>query len=177
MNIVLIGYRGCGKTTVGRILAGELSLRLVDTDEQVVEAAGGMSIKLIWRTLGEDQFRRIEARVLKQLLAGDGQVLATGGGAVIEPEGRAVVQEARNALRIYLQCETDELARRITADATRADRPSTGTAANDALRIAADIAARQPVYEQVADRIVKVTDRTPQQVAAVIERIARRPWT
>lgn len=177
MNIVLIGYRGCGKTTVGRLLADALAMRLVDTDQRVIRDCGSMSLKLIWQTLGESQFRRIEARVLRQLLDGDNQVLSLGGGAVIDPQGRQIVAQARRALRIYLQCDADELARRIAADASRADRPSTGTIANNLQRITEQLAVRQPIYLSVADRVVNVTRQSPAQVAQQIQQIARRPWT
>jgi len=173
MNLVLIGYRGCGKTTVGQLLADAHSLRLVDTDERVRRWFGGMTIKMIWQTMGPSRFRQIEANVLEQLLAGDRQVLATGGGAVIAPEGRRIVAEARNATRIYLHCEPRELHRRITADDARHDRPSTGTARNSLGNIVLELGKRLPIYREVADVEVDVTERSPEDVVAQITQRVR----
>ncbi len=174
MNIVLIGYRGCGKTTVGELLAARWGMGFVDTDDAVVRRCGGMSIKLIWATLGEGKFRAIEARVLEQLLSGDGRVLATGGGAVVSPRGRRIVAEARNAARIYLRADAKTLAERLGGDACRADRPSTGTSRNSIGAIALELGRREPIYREVADHEVDVAARTAEQVAEEIVRRVNR---
>ena len=116
-SIVLIGMMGAGKSSVGRRLATRLGLPFVDADSEI-EAAAGMSIPDIFQIHGEPAFRSGEARVIARLLDGGPQVLATGGGAFMNPNTRATV--AAHGVSVWLRADFDVLMRRIKR---RQDRP------------------------------------------------------
>src|SRR5512136_1332692 len=98
-NIVLTGFMGVGKTSVGTRLASELGYAFVDTDE-LIEADQKITITEIFSTFGEPYFRDVETRVIRQLLENEGQVVSTGGGAVIRDENRRAFKE--NGITICL---------------------------------------------------------------------------
>jgi shikimate kinase len=116
-SIVLIGMMGAGKSSVGRRLASRLGLPFVDADAEI-EAAAGMSIPDIFQIHGEAAFRSGEARVIARLLEGGPQVLATGGGAFMNPVTRAGVRA--RGVSVWLRADFDVLMRRIKR---RQDRP------------------------------------------------------
>ncbi|MBM3530187.1 MAG: shikimate kinase [Alphaproteobacteria bacterium] len=116
-SIVLVGMMGAGKSSVGRRLAARLGIPFVDADTEI-EKAAGMSISEIFATHGEPYFRAGEARVIARLLDGGPQVLATGGGAFMNPDTRAAIQA--KGLSIWLRASVEVLARRIKR---RNDRP------------------------------------------------------
>src|SRR5438105_407154 len=123
MTLCLIGYRGSGKTTTGRLLAGRLSLTFVDTDEWIVRQAG-KTIKEIFEQSGEQAFRDIETRVVREVCQLDDVVISFGGGALDREENREAVKDAGRKL-IYLRCAPAELLRRIRNDPqTAAARPN-----------------------------------------------------
>lgn len=167
---MLLGYRGSGKSTVGRALAARLGLALVDTDPLVLERFGGRSVADIWATDGEPAFREAEAAVVAKVVAKPGQVVALGGGAVTEhPDGRAAV-EAAEALRVYLAAPADVLARRIAGDAgTADDRPSLTGTQSVTDEVAAVLARREATYRAVADAVLDASDASVEQI---VERIA-----
>jgi shikimate kinase len=159
MNIVLFGYRGSGKSTIGRKLADQLWKDFVDTDDAVCRELGVKTIAEAWESCGESAFRDAEADVTQRLLARDEQVIALGGGTVTVERARAAVADADSAIRIYLKCEPEELYRRIKADPkfseTRPDLPELGGSVD---RIRETLARREPIYESVADHVFDVTD-------------------
>ena len=110
-TVALVGLMGAGKTTVGRRLAQALALPFVDADEAIVTAAG-RSIEDIFAERGECEFRRGERQVIARLLAGPVHVLATGGGAFINPGTRALMKE--QAITIWLRAPLDVLMRRVS---------------------------------------------------------------
>jgi shikimate kinase len=114
--IVLVGLMGAGKTTVGRRLAALLKLPFVDADEEI-EKAAGLKISEIFARHGEDEFRRGERRVIARLLAGPPHVLATGGGAFMNAETRALVRA--HAVSVWLRADIDVLMRRVEKRDTR----------------------------------------------------------
>jgi shikimate kinase len=116
-SIVLIGMMGAGKSSVGRRLASRLGLAFVDADAEI-EAAAGMSIPDIFQVHGEPAFRSGEARVIARLLDGGPQVLATGGGAFMNPQTRAGIRA--RGVSVWLRADFDVLMRRIKR---RQDRP------------------------------------------------------
>lgn len=165
MNIVLLGYRGSGKTTVGRKLAMELWKDFVDTDAEVCKRFGNATIAEIWQAHGEAAFREAECAVVADLLGRSEQVIALGGGSVMQPAARQAIESAADTVRIYLKCDADVLARRLEADtATRASRPSLTVAGDTVTEIQQVLAERDPVYEAVADHILDVTRMTPADV-------------
>lgn len=115
-TIALVGLMGVGKSSVGRRLANALDLPFRDTDAEV-EAAAGRSISDIFAELGEAAFREGERRVIARLLEQPPMVLATGGGAFMNPETRALIKS--RALSVWLKADLDILARRVGRKDTR----------------------------------------------------------
>ena len=158
MNIILLGYRGCGKTTIGRKLADQLWKDFIDVDEEICKRFGIDSIKTIWEQHGEAAFRELESIVVVELVQKTDLVIALGGGTVMLDDGRHAVERADDAIRVYLKCTADELQRRITADPDRdISRPHATAWGNTVEDIQRILAEREPVYEQLADHILDVT--------------------
>lgn len=170
MNVILIGYRGSGKTSVGRLLAERLGLGFVDTDELIIERFEGLSIREIWTAHGEPAFRRVEGEVVGELLAGDGRVIAFGGGAVMQPTVRAAMVDARRRCAVfYLRATPATLSARIAGDAaTAAARPSLSGLAGSADEVADVLAEREPTYQAVADHVIDVDGRTVEAIADAV---------
>jgi shikimate kinase len=110
-SIVLIGMPGSGKSSVGRRLAAKLGLTFVDADAKIEEAAGGMSIADIFATHGEPYFRAGEAKVIARILESGRQVVATGGGAFMNPQTRAQIRA--RGISVWLKADFGVLLRRI----------------------------------------------------------------
>lgn len=110
-SIVLVGLMGAGKTKIGRLLAQRLEMRFADADDEIVEAAG-CSIEEIFERYGETAFRDGERRVVARLLDGEPIVLATGGGAFIDPRTRTRIKE--RGISIWLRAELDVLVHRTS---------------------------------------------------------------
>jgi shikimate kinase len=149
-SVVLVGMMGAGKSSIGRKLAARLGLPFVDADTEI-ETAAGMTIPEIFEIRGEAEFRAGEARVISRLLDSGPQVLATGGGAFINPGTRTAIRS--NAISIWLKAEFDVLMRRIKR---RSDRPMLKTA-DPALTLRQLIADRYPIYAE-ADLTVESRD-------------------
>ncbi|GAB4531123.1 MAG: shikimate kinase [Amphiplicatus sp.] len=115
-TVALVGMMGAGKTTVGRRLAARLGLPFRDADAEI-EKAAGMSVSDLFALHGEESFRRGEAQVIARLLAGPPHVLATGGGAVLDPGTRRLLKE--RAITVWIRADTETLARRATRRDTR----------------------------------------------------------
>jgi shikimate kinase len=115
-SIVLVGLMGCGKSSVGRRLASRLGLGFVDADEEI-ERVAAKSIVEIFADHGEAYFRDCERRVIARLLSSGPQVLATGGGAFINPETRANIRE--RGVSIWLRADLPVLMRRVSKRDTR----------------------------------------------------------
>lgn len=139
--IVLVGLMGVGKSTVGRRLAGRLHLPFVDADREI-EAAAGLTIAEIFARFGEADFRDGERRVIARLIDGRPKVIATGGGAFMNPRTRALILERATA--IWLDADLSVLAERV---GRRNDRPLLiGRDPHEAL---AELAAvRNPIYAE-----------------------------
>ena len=121
MNLVLIGYRCTGKTTIGRILADHLGWPLVDTDRLIQERAG-KSIKEIVAEGGWSEFRRIEREVVADVAAGDRQIVSAGGGAILEDANARALRAAGKVVLLTAAPET--IWHRMKADPkTLAERP------------------------------------------------------
>ncbi len=150
-SIVLIGMMGAGKSSVGRRLAARLNIPFVDADAEI-EKAAGMSIADIFARHGEGDFRGGEARVIARLLGGGPQVLATGGGAFMNPATRSVIQA--KGVSIWLSAHVEVLMRRISK--RRNERPLLQTA-DPAQTLRRLLAEREPIYAQ-ADLIVQSRD-------------------
>ena len=161
-TIALVGLMGVGKSTVGRRLARRLDLPFFDGDTEI-EAAAAMTVSDIFAELGEAEFRAGEARVMKRLLEGPRMVLATGGGAVLNPDTRALLKD--RAVTVWMRADLETVAgrvqRRDTRPLLRGRDPLT------ALQAMADV--RYPVYA-TADLTVDVAGGAhAQAVEAIME--------
>ena len=116
-SVVLVGMMGAGKSSIGRRLAARLGIPFVDADTEI-ESAAGMSIPEIFEKHGEPYFRSGEARVIARLLDGEPSVLATGGGAVMDPHTRELIAE--KGISVWLNADVDVLMKRTKR---RTDRP------------------------------------------------------
>jgi shikimate kinase len=114
--IVLVGLMGAGKSTVGRRLATRMHLPFVDADHEI-ETAAGMSISEIFDRFGEEHFRDGERRVIARLMDGKTKVIATGGGAFVNPETRATILQS--SLAVWLDAQPGVLAERVARRDTR----------------------------------------------------------
>jgi len=150
-SIVLVGMMGAGKSSIGRRLAVRLGLPFVDADAEI-EKAAGMSIADIFARHGEADFRSGEARVIARLLQGGPQVLATGGGAVMNADTRAAIKAG--AISVWLSADLDVLMRRIAK--RKNDRPMLQTS-DPAATLRRLLAEREPAYAQ-ADIAVQSHD-------------------
>jgi shikimate kinase len=117
LPIVLIGMMGVGKSTVGRRLANRLNIPFVDADSEI-ETAAGLSVAEIFERFGEEQFRDGERRVIARLIDGTRKVIATGGGAFMQADTRALILD--NATTVWLQADIETLVQRV---GRRGDRP------------------------------------------------------
>jgi shikimate kinase len=114
--LVLIGLMGAGKSTVGRRLAAKIGWRFVDSDEEI-EAAAGCSISDMFTIHGEPIFRDLEQRVIRRLLSEEPAVLATGGGAWMQPTVREAIKQ--HATSVWLRADLDVLLDRVNKRGTR----------------------------------------------------------
>jgi Shikimate kinase len=166
-SLVLIGMMGAGKSSIGRKLAQRLNLPFVDADTEI-ERAAGMSISDIFAKHGEPYFRAGEARVIARLLDGGPQVLATGGGAFMNPQSREAIRA--KGVSIWLKAEHDVLMKRIKR---RNDRPMLKTD-DPAETLRGLMRERDPIYAE-ADVMVHSRD-VPHEVivAEIIAAVAPR---
>ncbi len=156
-RIALLGMRGCGKSSVGALLAGRLGWEFIDTDTQI-ELAAGSTITEIFARRGEPAFRALEQQALEAALAGARRVISIGGGAVLYPENRARLRAL--ALGIWLTASPEELSARLTADPrTPASRPAL-TSAGTLDEIRSLLAQRAPLYAELATYTIPTGGRT-----------------
>ena len=171
MNIILIGYRGSGKTTVGRQLAEQLWKTFIDVDDEICNRFGGRTIAEIWEHEGERAYRDVECEVAADLCGRDEHVIGLGGGTLGEAPARRSVEGA-DAVRIYLKCDPAALLARIATDTrSAATRPNLTKLGGGIEEIETMLARRQPVYEAVADVILDVSRMTPERV---VEELVRK---
>lgn len=159
MNVVLIGYRGTGKSTVGKIVAARLGRVLVSTDAEIVKSAG-QSISEIVAKHGWEYFRDLETKICQDLAGRDGVVIDTGGGAILRSQN---VEELKHTGKLFwLTASVETIAKRIGSDT---QRPSlTGTKSfideiQDVLR------ERTPKYQAAANHVIETEGKSLTQVA------------
>lgn len=173
MNILLIGSRGAGKTTLGQLLSSSLARPFQDIDELALARLEQPSVKIAWQLLGEPAWRAAENQAFSAALDHDNQVIALGGGAPMTITIAERIQSERRhrrAMVVYLECNTDELSRRLRADAH--DRPSL-TGADPADEICEVLAMREVTYRSLADFTVRTDESNAQDTAARIDRFVR----
>jgi shikimate kinase len=160
-RIFLIGPMGAGKSTVGRLLAQTLGLAFEDSD-QAIQRRTGVDIPTIFEYEGEEGFRQREQQVIDDLTQVDGQVVATGGGAVIRPESRQYL--SARGIVIYLACSIDQQYERTYRDR---NRPLLQTEDPKA-RLTELMAERDPLYRETADYVVSSDGRNANAVVREI---------
>jgi len=162
-NIFLIGPMGTGKSTIGRQIASLLRLDFVDSDHEIQNRTG-VDIPTIFDFEGEEGFRRREKAVIDELTHKEGQVLATGGGSVLDPENRRNLSS--RGFVIYLYCGVDQQYQRTMRDR---NRPLLQT--DDPLgRLGTLMDERDPLYRTTADLVVTTENRSASSVAKEIVR-------
>jgi shikimate kinase len=170
MNVVLIGYRGSGKTTIGKRLADRLWQKFVDLDALIVRKAG-KSIREIFEQDGEERFREMETDALREALQVPDTVLALGGGAIGREQNRQLLKDA-DCKVVYLRCEADVLLRRIQQDAgTAQNRPDLTPLGGGIEEVRMKLAEREPLYRDVMDAELDVTNMTPEDAVVYIARL------
>lgn len=168
MNIILLGYRGSGKTSVGKKLAVMVELTFIDGDDATIARFDGMSIRDIFAEHGEAEFRKREAEAVTELCRRDGQVIALGGGAVMTPAARHAIETA-DAVRVYLKADAATLHARIADDEnTAANRPQLTTLGGGIDEVAKVLSQREATYADVADIVVDVAKLSVDDAAAAI---------
>ncbi len=165
MNLILIGYRATGKTTLARLLAQRLKWSWIDLDEEI-EKAAGKPIARIFAEDGEPAFRELEAQLVCAWCGREAVVIATGGGAPLREDNRQAMKAAGKV--IWLTATPQTIHARMAGDATTAMRRPALTSAGGLAEIVRLLAQREPIYRQTADRVVDTENRTPQQLAEEI---------
>ena len=158
-NIVLIGFMGTGKSTVGHALASRLGWRFINTDD-VIEEQQGMSISDMFAKLGEPVFRQVECDVIRKSLEGMNCIIATGGGAVLAEQNRAVMKE--KGYVVALTADADTIIERVSQDQ---NRPL--VQGDVAERVHALLEARKHAYD-FADRKIDTSKLSVQEIAEMI---------
>ncbi|MDP7047744.1 MAG: shikimate kinase [SAR324 cluster bacterium] len=162
MNILLTGFMGAGKTTIGRKLAKLLDYSFIDTDTEIEEDQG-CSVTEIFKYGGEECFREMETRQLEKLKSVDNSVIATGGGIILRRQNRGMLQEIGK--RVYLKVPQAELLQRLRNGRNRPllKEKDPETVLNEMF------AERDLLYEQ-AECIIETGQQSPQQIASEIIR-------
>ncbi|MGM9593089.1 MAG: shikimate kinase [Candidatus Onthomonas sp.] len=156
-NVILIGMMGCGKTTCGRLLSKTLGMPLVDTDE-LIQQREGCTVSEIFERKGEAYFRALETSIARELGAGSGRIIATGGGMPLRAENRAALRQ--NGVVFFLNRSPEE----IYDSADLADRPLAQQGRADFIR---RFQEREPVYREAAHYVISDAS-TPRQAVEQI---------
>ncbi|MFO0731762.1 MAG: shikimate kinase [Nitrospiraceae bacterium] len=159
MNLVLIGYRGTGKSSVGRILARRLGRELVSTDAEVVKQAR-QSIPDIVKQFGWDHFRDLESAVCRDLAGRDHLIIDTGGGAILRPENVSVLRQ--NGALFWLTAEVETITKRIGGDTQRPSLTGTKSFTDEIREV---LRERTPKYQAAADHVVSTEGLSTSDVA------------
>jgi shikimate kinase len=167
MNIVLIGYRGTGKSVVGELLAKKLSLETISMDAEIVKKAG-MAIPEFVAQNGWPKFRDLETEVALELAARDNIIVDCGGGVIERPEN--ILALRANGIIFWLQASVDVIVSRI-ADST--ERPALVEGKTFTQEVAEVLARRTSMYSEAAQHIINTDEMTPEQVADSILVICR----
>ena len=172
MNIVLIGMRGSGKTTVGKILAQKMGREFIEMDELITRKMG-LTIPEIVEKHGWEKFRDIEEEITGEVAGRDNIINASGGGVVTREKNIAKLKES--GVLIWLQAGVDTLLSRTGEDT---DRPPLNEGRNQWEDMELTLKERKPLYQQAADLTVNTENKTPEEVAdLVINLLAVRGYT
>ena len=158
-NVVFIGFMGAGKTSVGHEFASRFQMDFLDTDEYI-EKKAGMSISDIFKTQGEDSFRKMETEAVCELIREkDNCVVSVGGGLPLREENREILRKLGTV--IYLKVSLETVANRLKGDDTRPLLKGN----NPEQKIRELLDYREPLYEMAAHYVIDVNGRTPGEIA------------
>jgi shikimate kinase len=160
--VVLIGYRGCGKSTVGTVLAERLGWEFVDADVEI-ERRAGRTIRRIFDESGEAEFRRIECEVMADLLRRENVVLAAGGGAVLDERTQRDLNNAGAV--VWLRADVETLVERIALDCTTEQRRPDLTVGGGRREVEELVAKRTPIYAACATIVIDSDKLTATEIA------------
>ncbi len=156
-NIVLIGFMGCGKSTIGRALSEKTGFRFMDTD-QLIEHTAGMTIPHIFLKYGEQYFRMLEYKIIRAISENPHQIIATGGGIIKNPDNIQML--AQQGSIIYLKTSPEQIFSNIQYDETRPLLQGE----NKIEKIRLLLTERIPLYEKYQDYTVDVTNLSVEEV-------------
>ncbi len=168
MNLVLIGYRGTGKSTVGKVLARKLGRTVVSTDPEIVKRAN-LPVPEIVKQFGWDHFRDLESAVCRDFAARDQLIIDTGGGAILRPENVAVLQ--KSGMLVWLTATVDTITRRIGGDTQRPSLTGTKSFTEEIRDV---LTERTPKYQAAAAHVVSTDGVSTAEVAERILRLMPR---
>ncbi len=158
MNIVLIGYRGTGKSTVGRLLAARLGRELVSTDAEIVKRAQ-RAIPEIVAQQGWDYFRDLESDICQELSSRDHLVIDTGGGAILRPQNIEALK--KNGTAFWLTASVETIVKRIGSDNQRPSLTGTKSFVDEIQDV---LQERMPKYQAAADHVIETDNRSINQL-------------
>jgi shikimate kinase len=172
--LVLIGYRGTGKTTVARLLAARLAWAWADLDDEI-EHQASKSIAAIFAEEGEPAFRDMESQQLARHAEQDRLVLAAGGGVVLRPENREILHRVsrRGGRVIWLQAKPETICERVAGDASTNTRRPNLTTVGGLNEIVQLLEQRAPLYAQCADAAIDTEGKGVEQVVQEIVDLLR----
>ena len=162
MNIVLIGYRGTGKSTVGEILGQRLQRTVISTDAEIVKEAG-QTIPQIVEQFGWDHFRELETQMCRRLQDQSNLVIDTGGGLILKEENAKILKT--NGTIFWLTAEVSTIVKRISGDTQRPSLSGTKTFVEEIEEI---LQERTPKYQAAADHSIPTDQTTPHKLADTI---------
>jgi len=170
MNVILLGYRGSGKSSIGQRLADRLWISFMDLDPLIVKQAG-KTIKRIFDEDGEPAFRDLESQILAKALAASDTIISPGGGIILRESNRDFIKKS-GAKAVYLRCEPSVLLQRINSDPATADNRPALTGANGGIdEIKELMAQREPLYRETMTSELDVTNLTIDEAVHHISRM------
>ncbi len=168
-NLILVGPMGAGKTSIGRRLAERFGLEFVDADQAIVERTGA-TINAIFEHVGEAGFREREQATLSQLLAREGVLVSTGGGAVLSLHNRKLMQE--RGFVVYLRVSVEAQLKRLGRDRSRPLLQR-----GDREQVLRDLSAhREPLYTEVADLMLDTDGLSPSSATSTLAHLLATQW-
>ena len=162
MNIVLVGYRGTGKSTVGRLLAARLGRELVSTDAEIVKRAQ-RTIPEIVAQEGWEYFRDLESGICRELAGRDQLVIDTGGGAILRAQNVEALK--KNSTVVWLTASVETIAKRIGGDSQRPSLMGTNSFVDEIQDV---LRERTPKYQAAADHSIATDDQSINQLVETL---------
>ena len=162
MNIVLIGYRGTGKSTVGRLLATRLGRKLVSTDTEIVKLAQHTISEIVAQD-GWEFFRDLESDICRELAGRDQLVIDTGGGAILRAQNVEALK--KNGTVFWLTASIETIVKRIGADKQRPSLTGTKSFVDEVQEV---LRERTLKYQAAADHVIATDDRSINQLVEII---------